>query len=198
MTARATCSVCNVAGELYRRDDGGWGLRCACEGRAPRAGAPAAPTAARRAIAPPAGPAFVPAADLRRRTLTLWLPRLPRSDEGPNGREWHARSRAATVWRELVRQALELLGDVRRPLFHQVRIEYVVHHTAARPFDRDNLVVALGKPVQDALVLAGVIPGDGPDVVVRTPDVEQFRSPLPFGFVVVRVHGVVAVRADRS
>ncbi len=128
---------------------------------------------------------FAPLARLRAGELRLWLPRVPRSDEGPNGRSWRRKARGAHDWRELTIRALDTLAE--RPRWAAVRISYVVFGSTARVADRDNLVVAVGKPVQDALVQGGVLPGDGPDVVVASPAVEQRRSPLPWGFVAVSV-----------
>lgn len=121
----------------------------------------------------------------RGRALRFWLPRVARAGEGPNGRVWQRRAAATAAWRTLVQDALRPFAPV--PRWERVRISYVQYRSRGAAMDRDNLVIALGKPVQDALVKAGVLPGDGPDVVVATPAVEQRRSPLPWGFVEVLV-----------
>jgi hypothetical protein len=133
---------------------------------------------------------FAPLARLRAGELRLWLPRVPRSDEGPNGRSWRRKARGAHEWRELTIRAIGTLAA--RPRWEAVRISYVVFGANGRVADRDNLVVAVGKPVQDALVQGGVLPDDGPAVVVATPAVEQRPSPLPFGFVAVSVRRMEA------
>jgi hypothetical protein len=129
--------------------------------------------------------AFAPHARRRGAELTLWLPRLPRAEEGPNGRAWRTRSRATKAWHELV---LEALSDLEEPVpaWRAARITYEVHRPGGRAFDPDN-VIALMKPVQDAIVAAGVLPDDSAEHVVATPTAVQLVSPLPFGFVVVRV-----------
>lgn len=133
-----------------------------------------------------AGAPFAPVATLHGRTLRLWLPRAVRSAEGPNGRAWRARARAAAEWRQLVAAALEVLGD-RRPRWDRATIRYELF-TCGREIDPDNRV-ALGKPILDGLVAGGVLPDDrGAHVAGVT--AMWARSPLPWGFV-----GVVAMRA---
>lgn len=194
------CSVCNQQGSLTRRADGMFEFLCACVGAGfppipPPPRPPSRPGRRPRLPAPPAGAAFAPVAQLRAGELTLWLPRLPRSDEGPNGRDWRVRDGAARAWHALVDQALRTLpADRTAGPWPAVRISYDVFRASAHTHDRDNLVVALGKPIQDALVGAGVLPGDGPDVVIETPRVDQLRSPLPWGFVVVTVRRAAGER----
>lgn len=159
-------------------------------GRAPVTPAAAAPPAKsrksyRRPSLPSGEAPFAPWGRVRGDAITLWLPRAPRSVEGPNGRSWKRKAAGAAAWRDLARQALARCGA--HPRWGAARFEYVVYHATARPQDRDNLVTGLGKPVQDEVVAAGVLPGDGPDVVVETPSIEQRPSPLPWGFVVVTV-----------
>jgi hypothetical protein len=126
---------------------------------------------------------FAPVAALQRRTLRLWLPRAVRSAEGPNGRAWKARARAAAEWRQLVAAALEVLGD-RRPRWERASIRYHLF-TCGREIDPDNRV-ALGKPILDGLVAGGVLPDDrGAHVAGVT--ATWARSPLPWGFVVAHV-----------
>ena len=130
----------------------------------------------------PNGWAFAPLAALSGRTLRLWLPRAVRADEGPNGRSWKRKARAAREWRQLVAAALEVLGD-RAPRWKRARIHYELY-TRGAAIDPDNRV-SLGKPILDGLVAAGVLPGDREEHVDLTP-ASWARSPLPWGFVVVR------------
>ena len=126
---------------------------------------------------------FAPVAALQGRTLRLWLPRAVRSAEGPNGRVWRLRARAAREWRQLVAAALEVLGD-RRPRWERAAVHYELF-TRGAEIDPDNRV-ALGKPILDGLVLAGVLPDDRGAHVVG-PTAAWARTPLPWGFVVVRI-----------
>ena len=142
----------------------------------PRRSARAAPRGA------PNGWPFTPTATLTGRTLRLWLPRAVRADEGPNGRAWKRKAAAAREWRQLVALALEVLGD-RRPRWERARIHYDLF-TRGAEIDPDNRV-ALGKPILDGLVAAGVLPDDSGAHVELTP-AAWARSPLPWGFVVVR------------
>ncbi len=123
---------------------------------------------------------FAPTAALQGSTLRLWLPRAFRSAEGPNGRDWRRRSRAAQEWKRLVDQALEQLGEA-RPRWPRVRLHYDVYGRVE--IDPDNLV-GLGKPVLDGLVAGGVLPDDRAAQVARV-DATWLRTPLPWAFVVV-------------
>lgn len=134
------------------------------------------------------GHTFAPTAALSGRTLRLWLPRSVRSAEGPNGRAWQAKARAAREWRELVAAALEVLGD-RQPRWARARVHYELY-TRGRAIDPDNRV-ALGKPILDGLVAAGVLPDDR-DEQVEDVSASWAPSPLPWGFVVVRARSARA------
>jgi hypothetical protein len=142
---------------------------------------------AARAVMPAAGdPAalpFDPVAKLQGRALRLWLPRAVRSAEGPNGRDWKAKARAAAAWRVLVAKALEVLGD-RRPRWERASVAYELF-TRGGEIDPDNRV-ALGKPILDGLVAGGVLPDDR-DAQVAGVSASWARTPLPWGFVVVTV-----------
>jgi hypothetical protein len=135
--------------------------------------------ASRAAASPATRWPFAPVAQLHGRTLRLWLPRAVRSSEGPNGRAWQAKSRAAQEWRQLVAAALEVLGD-RRPRWKRARVQYSLF-TRGREIDPDNRV-ALGKPILDGLVAAGVLPDDR-EANVEIPQPTWAPTPLPWGFV---------------
>lgn len=121
---------------------------------------------------------FAPVAVLQRRTLRLWLPRAVSSREGPNGRVWQAKARAAKEWRDLVADAVVTLEEPPRWTRAAVRYELF---TRGREIDPDNRV-ALGKPILDGIVAAGVLPDDrGANVV--GPTAQWAPSPLPWGFV---------------
>lgn len=211
MSATATCATCGTAGELYRRPDGTFGCRCLCD-PSPRV-PPASATAVRHPVCPPTAtaaprPRAPTSSDLPFRAtarivagdLVLWLPRVPRAVEGPNGRCWQTKAKAARAWRQLVGDALLETLPQPWPAWSQVEeIRYQVHRGPGdRVHDRDNLVVALGKPIADELVSRGIFPGDGPDVVLSTPDIAQIVSDLPWGFVVVRVRPVRRARRQQA
>jgi len=126
---------------------------------------------------------FAPTAALCGRTLRLWLPRAVRSDEGPNGRAWKRKAAAAREWRALVAAAVEVLGDA-RPRWTRAAVRYELF-TRGRAIDPDNRV-ALGKPILDGLVAAGVLPDDRDDQV-ESVTAAWAPSPLPWGFVVATV-----------
>lgn len=134
---------------------------------------------------------FAPHASLSGRTLRLWLPRAVRSDEGPNGRAWKRKAAAAREWRALVAAAVEVLGDA-RPRWTRAAVRYELF-TRGRAIDPDNRV-ALGKPILDGIVAAGVLPDDCGDQV-ESVTAAWAPSPLPWGFVRVTVErGTASMR----
>lgn len=141
--------------------------------------------ATQRVRPPPPGLAFAPTARVvgGGRELRLWLPRVPRADEGPNGRSWKVKSRATVEWRELVASALATLEPDRPRGWSPVRVRYIVHlPPGRRAMDRDNLVACM-KPVLDGLVRGGVMPDDSPEHVPEPPNAESVRARTPWGFV---------------
>lgn len=130
---------------------------------------------------------FRPRAGVGRTWLKLWLPRPFRAAEGPNGRAWKAKNRAGQEWRELVAAALATLE--RKPRWERISVLYVAY--GRREMDRDN-IVALGKPILDALVRNEVVPDDSAAHVPAPPDARWRECPLwPGGeFVVVEVRAV--------
>lgn len=197
-TRRARCNGCLQEVAYSLGPDGATTTPCACSSSpapAVRATGRAAARAQQRPsqrVAAAAGPwHFAPAATVTRDRLVLWLPRAPRADEGPNGRSWRRRARAAQEWRALVATALEQLGDG-APRWQRAAVAYTAY-TRGRAMDRDNLV-AVCKPVLDGLVQAGVLPDDSPAHLPDRPAAASERSPLPWGWLHVDVRNAFTRR----
>ena len=208
MNVGARCSTCGEAVTLRSGDRGIDASPCACTRRrgdqgAGRPGSRPATSGPQRTTQrvrpPPPGLAFAPTARLRNggRELALWLPRVPASVEGPNGRSWKVRSRAAVEWRELVATALADLEQDRPRGWSPVQVRYAVHlPPGRRAMDRDNLVACM-KPVLDGLARGAVIPDDSPEHVPEPPNAESMRARTPWGFTTVTVTRLPSPRQSK-
>jgi len=96
--------------------------------------------------------------------VAFTVPGTPPSPNTTRTRNWHQNAGEAHAWKDAAYIALHEATGGRWPRITSCRLVLVHLAATRRKRDPDNLVAAC-KPIIDALVVAGLLPGDDFDVV---------------------------------